>query len=125
MKNVLTALLLLMVSLTIYAQNPNKDYFAGNWDVLITGALGGNQQMEIKLIRKDGQLHGTITSKDDGTVEIKKVEENDHSIRIYFKHGWFTVNLLIEKEDENNCSGKLMDKYPGKCKRINKNNERK
>lgn len=127
MKQIITILSLLIIVLTTSAQTSNKDYFQGNWNVEITGTSGGDQKLEVKLIQKDGKLQGTVTSKDDGTVKIKKVEEDGDSIKIYFKHGWFTVYLLMKKGDANHCSGKLMNKYPGKCKRMkeHQNQEKK
>jgi len=107
----------LLSSLIVNGQEEQSNSFVGKWNVEIKGTPGGDSKMEVTIITKDGKLQGTVTSKDDGTVAIKKIENKNNSIVVYFKHGWFTVNLVMERIDANHCKCKLADRYNGQSSR--------
>ena len=121
MKHRLIILMLLLTTSMLNAQTKNTDYFVGKWSVEIKGTPGGDSKMIVKLIKKDGKLEGTVLREDKDPEEIKKIEETENLLKIYFKHGWFTVSLQMDKTDEKHCSAKLMDKYKGTCERMRLN----
>lgn len=112
---------LFFVSLVVVASagETKTDYFIGKWNVEIKGTPGGDSKLIIDL-KKDGEeLKGTVSSKKDGTVNIKKAEMTDAGLLVRFKHGWFTVELLMKEEDVNHCICKLAGRYDGTSERIN------
>jgi len=117
--NLILAAFILLVSMTIKAQIPHKDYFVGQWDVVAVGTPGGDSKLMVTLYRKEETLTGTVYSKDDGTKEIKKVEEKGNSLTVSFNQGWFTVELLMNKKDENHETGSLANKYKSSGVRMN------
>ena len=118
-ENLILAAFILIVSITVEAQTVPTDYFVGKWDVIATATPGGDSKMTVTLFRKDRTLTGTVYSKADGTKEIKKVEEKGNSLKVSFKHGWFTVELLMNKKDENHVTGSLANKYKSSGVRLN------
>lgn len=46
----------------------------------------------------NGKLQGYIIDKEGDTSEIKKIEEKDWSVAIYFTFNHLDVNLLIRKK---------------------------
>lgn len=99
----------------VNGQSINTNEYVGTWNAIIIGTPGGDSKLEVKISNIKGKLEGTITSKDDGTVEIKRIEFNQNSISVYFKHGWFTVDLEMGKTDKNHCKCKLANRYTGQA----------
>ncbi|PKQ66004.1 hypothetical protein [Labilibaculum manganireducens] len=117
MKRGIVLLILLVASTLSYVQAAKADYFVGKWNVEIKGTPGGDSKLVVTLVRKEGKLTGTVYSEADGTKDVKEVEEDGNSLKVFFKHGWFTVELLMNKKDENHCSAKMADRYDGACAR--------
>ena len=117
--NLIFAAFFLLESFTTNAQTEHKDYFVGKWDVIASGTPGGDSKLMVTLFRKDGTLTGAVYSKSDGTKEIKKVEEKGNSLKVSFNHGWFTVELFMNKKDENHVAGNLANKYKSSGVRLN------
>lgn len=102
--------MLSFLSVSIQAQD-SRDYFVGKWDVMVYGTPKGDQRMIIKLNRVNGKLSGAIIGPTDDIKKFKKIEETANSVKVYFKHFLFTVDLLLEKKDSTNVTGKLYGKY--------------
>ncbi len=115
MNKILSIIFLLLATMLVVVkgQSINTNEYIGKWNAVINGTPGGGSKLEVNIHKENGKLEGTVTSKDDGTVEIKKIEVNESSISVYFKHGWFTVDLEMEKTDRNHCKCKLADRYTG------------
>ena len=110
-KKVLLAFLLLLSWTLISAQNEHKDYFVGKWDVMVYKTPSGDKQMILELKRINGKLSGAIIGPTDDIKPFKKIEETTNSVKVYFKHMIFTVNLLLQKKDDNHCTGLLQGDY--------------
>ena len=80
------------------AQNEHKDYFIGKWDVMVYKTPSGDKRMILELKRINGKLSGAIVSQTDDIKRFKKIEETPNSVKVYFKHMIFTVNLLLKKK---------------------------
>lgn len=93
------------------AQTKQKDFFIGKWDVLVVGTPGGDSKMIVTLSRKDGQLVGTIIREGKDPAEIIEIEETKNSVKVYFRHNFFKVNLFLSKKDETHCIGTLMERF--------------
>lgn len=94
------------------------DYFVGKWDVEFKEAPGGGAKMKIEIIKEYNKLEGTVFREGEDPGIITEIEETENSVKVYFKHGFFTVNVLLNKIDKINCSAKLMDMFNGTAVRI-------
>lgn len=113
----ITALLFLLTSVVVAAPG-SGDYFVGKWDVMIYGTIGGDEQMIIELKRVDGKLEGAIVGPTDDVKPFFKIEEKPDTVKVYFKHLFFKVNLQLEKKDDTHLTGLLQEKYKAKGKRM-------
>ncbi len=98
-----------------------QDFFAGKWDMIVVGTPNGDTKMMMTLTRKDGKLIGNLTPLDDTKAEkisLTGVEEEATKITIYFSASGYDVNVSLEKVDNNNLKGQLMNMFETKAKRI-------
>src|SRR5690349_24820059 len=105
----LTALLLsLFLSFSIHAQKSGADFFAGKWNVLITGTPYGDLKRVYVLERKDNGLAGTVldgaTNKEIS--KCSKVEVQDNSVTLYYTSLGTDVNIILTKKDGDHVTGK-------------------
>jgi hypothetical protein len=116
---IISAILVLFVSLSMSAQTEHKDYFVGKWNVVAVGTPSGDSKMIVSLSRKNGKLEGTIIRSGLDPKEISKVEETPNSVKVYFRHLFYRVKLTLVEKDENHVAGSLMDKYKASGVRLN------
>lgn len=116
---ILTAMLLFLVSFAVNAQSQSKDYFVGKWEVSVMGTPNGDSKMAVDLVLKEGKLTGTIhaAGKPEAS-DITRVEESEKSVTLYFSTGGYDVYLMMEKKDDNNVVGNLMDMFDATGVRI-------
>jgi hypothetical protein len=99
----------------------DSDFYAGKWEMLIIGTPNGDAALTTVLARKDGKLAGTITPKmgdQKEEVKISNIEEADGKVTLYFTIQQYDVNVLLEKVDDDNLKGSLMNMFDVKAKRI-------
>ena len=115
-RNVFTVSFLLLIGITIngFSQDtPNKDFYIGNWELLVKNTpMGGdmNSTMEIKEV--DGKLSGTMTMGDPSmgmTVEFTSVTIEGEKLAVSFDMMGNEAKIEYSKKDENSITGKLMD----------------
>jgi len=88
------------------------DYFAGKWNVLTTGLPDGDAKMLVVFERIDGKLTGAMLDEVKKTKNVfTKVEEKEKSVTGYFTAGGYDCFLFLEKKDDNNVTGSLMDMF--------------
>ncbi|MPR34793.1 hypothetical protein [Salmonirosea aquatica] len=97
------------------------DFFAGKWEILVSGTPNGDVTLVTDLVRKEGKLTGELSSPTDPNVKfpITKVEESADKLSIYFdssQAGEIAINLT--KVDDDNLKGVLMDSFETKAKRV-------
>lgn len=97
------------------------DFFAGKWEILVSGTPNGDVTFVTDLVRKDGKLTGELVNPSDpsGKRTLTKVEENGDKLNLYFdssQAGEIAINL--QKVDDDNLKGVLMDSFETKAKRI-------
>jgi hypothetical protein len=112
--------LLLLIGATGYGEDDPEDYFVGKWDVMVYGTIDGDERMIIELKRVDGKLEGAIVGPTEDIKPFFKIEEKPDTVKVYFKHLFFKVNLQLEKKDESHVTGLLQDKYEAKGSRMKK-----
>lgn len=109
------------VATTPAATTATTDFFAGKWEVSIFGTPNGDAKMIANFIRKDGSLTGEMSDPADAQKEkipITKIEEEAGKITIYFTASGYDLSLPLEKVDDNNLKGMLMNMFESKAVRI-------
>lgn len=122
-----TSMMLVVLFLGIicksFAQTtPSGDFFAGKWEINITGTPNGDVKFLTNLVRKDGKLSGTLANAAEPTLAhrpITKIEERAGVIVIYFESSQGgDIALDLTKVDNDNLKGMLMDSFNATAKRI-------
>ncbi len=124
MKKVSIVLLVLFVGIAfrgISQTSAPEDFFAGKWEILVSGTPNGDVTLVTDLVRKDGKLTGDLASPADPSLKfpITKVEESTDKLSIYFdssQAGEIAIDLT--KVDDDNLSGSLMSNFDAKAKRL-------
>lgn len=97
------------------------DFFAGKWEMLVIGTPNGDAVITADLARKDGKLTGTVTpqaGEKKEEIKISNIEEADGKVTLYFTIQDYDVNVLLEKVDNDNLKGSLMNMFDVKAKRL-------
>jgi len=116
---ILVATVFFMCSLVVNAQD--KDYFAGNWELVVHSTPEGDGIMLVNLERDaDGKFTGTISDKSKGTkLKITKVDEKANNITLYFEsESGYDVYVFIEKGKDDKVTGSVMDMFYISGKRV-------
>jgi hypothetical protein len=93
------------------AQAP-ADYFVGKWSVLATGLPSGDAKNTVTFERKDKKLTGKMLQDGKPTANVfSKVEEKEKSVTAYFTSNGYDCYLFLERKDDNNVIGALMDMF--------------
>lgn len=97
-----------------------EDFFAGEWELEFLGTPNGDSKLLMNLLREDENLTGSLKPLDSDGDEIMltDVSEEESSITLYFRAQGYDVNVVLEKVDENNLSGSLMDMFDAKAIRV-------
>lgn len=99
----------------------STDFFAGKWEIALTGTPMGDVKFATNLVRKEGKLTGDLTRVGEPNAEkrpITKIEETEKTLKIYFESSQGgEISIDLEKVDDNNLKGKLMD-FEATAKRI-------
>lgn len=99
---------------------PATDFFAGKWEILVVGTPNGDAKFATELIRKDGKLTGElkIAAGDAKEAIPATVEEAEGKITIFFSTQGYDVNIELNKVDDNNLKGTLMNMFDAKAVRV-------
>lgn len=111
--NVLFASIFMILIFSVKASAQEKKYFEGKWDVTVVGTPGGDSKMVVSLVDKDGKLTGSMidpaTKKD--LFPFTKVEEETNKVTVYFTSEGYDVYLYLEKKDQDNVEGSMMEMF--------------
>lgn len=99
------------------------DFFAGKWEITITGTPDGDAKMVTDLVRKDGKLTGELkdpTGKRTEVTPITKIEEDPgKKLTIYFDTAQAgEIPIELTKVDEDRLKGSLMNMFESTAQRI-------
>ncbi len=125
MKKVSVLLLMFVLGVVFkgYSQTtPSADYFAGKWEIIVTGTPNGDAKFATELIRKDGKLTGELSTPADPTqprIPITSIEESADKVVIYFSTQGYDINLSLAKVDGDTLKGSMMDMFDASGKRVN------
>ncbi|MFN8346935.1 MAG: hypothetical protein U0X91_18175 [Spirosomataceae bacterium] len=118
----LLILLLLGAAVNTFAQTAEKttDFFAGKWEILVVGTPNGDAKFATDLIRKDGKLTGELKLAAGDVKENipATVEEAEGKITLFFSTQGYDVNIELNKVDDNNLKGTLMNMFEAKAVRV-------
>ena len=108
----------ILLSGVVSAQTPvTTDYFVGDWEVVVVGTPNGDASMMMHLERVDGKLQGSF-SNEYGELKIDSIEEKETSITLFFVIESYDLSLLLEKVDDNNVKGNMVDQFDATGKRV-------
>lgn len=110
---IVTAIMIFVVAMTASAQN-TKSFFEGKWNITITGLPQGDSKSIVEFKTNDkGELTGTMTSADGkGKPTIfTHIENKGDNITAHFTGGGYDVYLYLEKVDNDNIEGSMMDRF--------------
>ena len=118
---VLTAgLLSLIVSFNAQAQSKTgADFFAGKWNVLITGTPYGDLKRVYILEKKDNGLAGTVLDSTGKEIsKCSKVDVKDNEVTLYYTALGNDVSIVLTKKDDDHVTGKAMGAFDAKGERV-------
>lgn len=103
------------------ADTTATDFFAGKWEILVVGAPNGDIKFVTELTRKDGKLGGSLKDPSGAMPEaipISNVEETKDQLTIFFSAQGYDVNVVLNKVDQDNLKGSLMNMFDSTAKRV-------
>ena len=121
--SIFLATLLLGIAFQGFSQTTKPaDFFAGKWEISLSGTPAGDIKWGTNLVRADGKLTGELADLADDTKPkrtINKIDETADEIVIFFTSSQGDeIPLALSKVDNDNLQGTLMDNFPAKAKRL-------
>ena len=114
---VLCGFALFLISFTTQAQT--TDYFVGDWEVTIKDTPMGTITVMLTLERVDGKLVGKFVDSASGNeTKMNDITESENSLTLSFTSEYGDLYLAIQREDDENVSGSLMDSFAVEGKRV-------
>lgn len=95
------------------------EYFAGKWNVEITGTPYGDLK-RIYVLEKSGNTLTGIVQDSTGKeiTKYSKVELKDTEVTLYYQAMGNDVSITLIKKDDDNVTGNVMGMFEAKGKRI-------
>jgi hypothetical protein len=108
----------ILFSSTSFAQN--SDYFAGDWEVQIKDTPMGTISVLLTLERVDSKLTGKFVDKASGVeTKMNQITEEGTGLTLSFTaEGYGDLYLTLQRADDENVSGLLMDSFAIEGKRV-------
>jgi hypothetical protein len=109
---VILAILCFSVVFNVFSQvTTPPDFFAGKWEIFVTGSPRGDVRYKTNLIRKDGKLTGELVNMEDekDIKPLTKVEETPNKLFLFFTSSQVgELSFDLEKVDADNLKGSIM-----------------
>lgn len=118
---ILLSVFLLVIAFQINAQAKEGDFFIGKWKVLVEGTPQGDATMIITFERNEkGEIVGTNSDEKGETpaINFNRVEVSEESITAYWVAQGYDVYLFLEKINEKEVEGSLMDMFDATGERM-------
>ncbi len=110
----------LLFSSSTMAQT-TEDYFVGEWNVQIKDTPMGTISVLLTLERVDGKLVGKFVDAASSTETIMNdITEGENSLTLNFTSEYGDLYFTLQREDEENVSGSLMDSFAVSGTRVKK-----
>jgi hypothetical protein len=111
----------LLFASTTMAQTPATDYFVGDWEVQIKDTPMGTITVVLTLERVDGKLVGKFVDNASSTeTKMNDITEGENSITLNFTSEYGDLYFTLQREDDENVSGSLMDSFAVSGTRVKK-----
>lgn len=115
-------LILLGVCVKGFSQGAKPaDFFAGKWEVTVTGTPEGDAKFVTDLVRKDGKLTGELKDPTGArpATPITKTEEEPGKLTIYFNTDQAgEIGIQLSKVDDDHLKGSLMSMFEASAQRL-------
>jgi hypothetical protein len=110
----------LLFSSSTMAQT-TEDYFVGEWNVQIKDTPMGTISVLLTLERLDGKLIGKFVDAASSTeTKMNDITEGENSLTLNFTSEYGDLYFTLQREDEENVSGSLMDSFAVSGTRVKK-----
>jgi hypothetical protein len=110
----------LLFSSSTMAQT-TEDYFVGEWNVQIKDTPMGTISVLLTLERVDGKLVGKFVDAASSTeTKMNDITEGDNSLTLNFTSEYGDLYFTLQREDEENVTGSLMDSFAVSGTRVKK-----
>ena len=110
----------LLFSSSTMAQT-TEDYFVGEWNVQIKDTPMGTVSVLLTLERVDGKLVGKFVDAASSTeTKMNDITEGDNSLTLNFTSEYGDLYFTLQREDDENVSGSLMDSFAVSGTRVKK-----
>jgi len=119
--NLFTAgLFFLFLSFSANAQSKTgAEYFAGKWNVEITGTPYGDLKRIYVLEKSDNTLTGIVQDSTGKEItKCSKVELKETEVTLYYQAMGNDVSITLIKKDDDNVTGNVMGMFEAKGKRM-------
>jgi len=115
-----TVVLLLILGTNVKAQTKTgADYFAGKWNVLISGTPYGDLKRIYVLEKKENSLSGIVQDSTGKEIaKCSKVELQDNQVTLYYQAMGNDVSITLARKDEDHISGSALNLFEAKGERI-------
>jgi len=113
--------LCIVLSFSARAQSKTgADFFAGKWNVLVTGTPYGALKRVYILEKKDNGLTGIVLDGATGKEISKcsKIDIQDDNITLYYQSMGNDVSIVLTKKDDDHVTGKAMGSFDAKGERV-------
>jgi hypothetical protein len=109
----------LLFSTSSMAQS--TDYFVGEWNVQIKDTPMGTISVLLTLERVDGKLVGKFVDAASSTeTKMNDITEGENNITLNFTSEYGDLYFTLQREDDENVSGSLMDSFAVSGTRVKK-----
>jgi hypothetical protein len=110
----------LLFSSSTMAQT-TEDYFVGEWNVQIKDTPMGTVSVLLTLERVDGKLVGKFVDAASSTeTKMNDITEGENSLTLSFTSEYGELSFTLQREDDENVSGSLMDSFAVSGTRVKK-----
>lgn len=99
----------------------SSDFYAGKWEITISGTPQGDSKMIADLVQKDGKLTGDITTTGESSgekISITRIDESGDKLSLFFTAQGFDVSLELTKVDDDTMKGTMMSMFDATAKRL-------
>ncbi len=98
-----------------------EDYFVGEWNVQIKDTPMGTISVLLTLERVDGKLVGKFVDAASSTeTKMNEITEGENSLTLNFTSEYGDLYFTLQREDDENVSGSLMDSFAVSGTRVKK-----
>jgi len=111
----------MILSFNLHAQSKTgADFFAGKWNVVVTGTPYGDLKRVYILDKKDNGLAGTVLDGATGKelTKCSKVDVKDNEVTLYYTSMGTDVNVVLTKKDEDHVNGKALGMFDASGERV-------